>query len=204
MGDEMGTSSSGSEKKQNRKGKQPREPKTKDADTPDKPAEAATGSALFFVDTTRTKVDPAAVKPKPNGVQQAPRDDRESALAGLNRPARRRLQLIDRQRGIIRKALVKEGTLEADSAEFLAELEDRLAKWTEMTDEKTGAREAKKKERKARDSRRQREKRGKLAAERKQRVKDEQTDEPGKPQPEKLKKRKKKGPGARRKTVSAN
>jgi len=117
------------------------------------------GKPLFAIDTKKMKIDPAAVRPPTE----------ELAASGLNpdgtpmnRQARRRLKLIDRQKEKIHKELVKEGELDEGSDEFESELQLRTDAWTRDRDEKTGLRLEKKQARKEKNQQKLRNKRGKI------------------------------------------
>jgi len=128
-------------------------------------AKGPSSRRLFTVDIKPTRVDFAKLaQPSYN-----PAADELNPPVGtnMNRQARRRLKLIDRQREKIHKDLVKAGELEEGSEEFQSELQRRTGAWTQDRDEKEGARKQKKQERKERDRQKLRNKRGKLLTGRK-------------------------------------
>ncbi|KAI0422066.1 hypothetical protein F5X98DRAFT_370131 [Xylaria grammica] len=119
------------------------------------------GAMLFSIDTDRTPID-LAVK---TGVAETNEVDGEEsgskktkAPSGLNRAARRRIKLIEKQRDLIKqKKGISEGSGERDD-----EVQKELDKWTELMDGRTSVRMEKKRIRKAKEQARPRTKRGKV------------------------------------------
>lgn len=113
------------------------------------------GVALFTIDTNPTKVIP-----KTREEEDATEDDPKITVppSGLNRQARRRIDLIERQREKIQKELgVPVGSLEkADEVQAI------LDKWTKDFDDKAAIRTEKKRKRHEKDAARLRNKRGKV------------------------------------------
>ncbi|KAI0550860.1 hypothetical protein F4679DRAFT_541723 [Xylaria curta] len=100
----------------------------------------AEGGAMFFsIDTNPTPVDLTAVK-----VAGAETPDSQNPPK-LNRMARRRIQLMEKQREVFRKRTEKE--LGEDSAEIEASVQKQLDKWMRNWDRKGKEREERKQSR---------------------------------------------------------
>ncbi|KAK6071802.1 hypothetical protein SCUP234_09517 [Seiridium cupressi] len=112
-------------------------------------------NSIFTIDTKPTKLDPKASKAAPANAEEG---TTEAGVEGgkMNRRARRRLQLIGKQREALRKSM----NLKAD--ENSAELEAELDKWIEQTDGKAASRDKKKMARKQKEAARLRTRKGKL------------------------------------------
>lgn len=139
----------------------------------------ADATSLFAIDTNPTPVDPSAVEAaaasgsdsgsEDGGVEAKPKKQKQKgsknvpAPSGLNRAARRRIKLIERQREVIRKKLgVPEG-----SQERADEVQRELDEWTERYDEKAAIRAKKQKARREKEAARVKNKRGKVLTGRK-------------------------------------
>ncbi|KAK9777888.1 hypothetical protein SCAR479_05571 [Seiridium cardinale] len=112
-------------------------------------------NSIFTIDTQPTKVAAKASKAAPANAEEGTTE--ASAEGGkMNRRARRRLQLIGKQREALRKSM----NLKAD--ENSAELEAELDRWIQGTDGKAAARDKKKMVRKQKEAARLRTRKGKL------------------------------------------
>lgn len=135
-------------------------------------------NSMFTIDTKPTPVNRKAAAPSESSSSSDSDSDSDSSsdeeeakgskptepqangngAVPLNRTQRRRLQLIGRQREIIRKSL----DIAPGSNEKAAELEAALAQWTQKYDDKAAIRTEKKAKRKEKDALKLRNKRGKL------------------------------------------
>ncbi|KAK5631195.1 hypothetical protein RRF57_006910 [Xylaria bambusicola] len=115
------------------------------------------GAMLFSVDTNPTPVDLATVK---TSVLKKGSSgwDAIAAPSGMNRQARRRIQIIELQREVIKKKKgIPEGSRERED-----EVQKELDSWTENLDRKISVRLEKKKARKAKEKARLRSRHGKF------------------------------------------
>ncbi|RYP54400.1 hypothetical protein DL768_000817 [Monosporascus sp. mg162] len=135
----------------------------------------ADATSLFAIDTNPTPVDPSAVEAaadsgsEDEGVEAKLKKQKQKgsknvpAPSGLNRAARRRIKLIERQREVIQKRLgIPEG-----SQERADEVQRELDQWTERYDEKAAIRAKKRKTRQEKEAARVKNKRGKVLTGRK-------------------------------------
>ncbi|KAI0852399.1 hypothetical protein F5Y00DRAFT_228045 [Daldinia vernicosa] len=147
--------------------KLPARPISKDSDSDsdsDSSDDDDNGAALFAIDTKPTPIDPNSIPQKAN---DAADEDDEMSLdgeskgpskmkppTGLNRQARRRIRLIEKQREKIAKDL--------GAGAGADEVQAKLDKWVEDYDSKAAARLEKKQRRKEKEAARIRNKKGKL------------------------------------------
>jgi hypothetical protein len=135
-------------------------------------------NSLFTIDTNPTPINRKVATPASSSSSSSSDSDSDSSsdeeetkatkpsepqangngVVPLNRTQRRRLQLIGRQREIIRKSL----NIAPGSNEKAEELEAALAEWTQKYDDKAAIRTEKKAKRKEKDALKLRNKRGKL------------------------------------------
>jgi hypothetical protein len=113
---------------------------------------------MFTVDTKPTKAGSKAPEATAGSVEEKEESAEAGAEGGskMNRRARRRLQLIGKQREALRKSM----NLGPDDNS--AELEAALDKWIKETDGKAAVRDKKKQARKETDAARLRTRKGKL------------------------------------------
>ncbi|KAH9901952.1 hypothetical protein F4778DRAFT_781831 [Xylariomycetidae sp. FL2044] len=148
-------------------------------------AGAGAGAQLFMIDTKPTRVDPSTIAektdPEPEeaaapGEEEGEKPSRprrnNKAPSGLNRNARRRIMLIERQRDKIRKKLgVAEGSRDRDD-----EVQAELDQWVQVLDGKAALRTEKERARKEKEANRLRNKRGKALTGRKLKERKKQVD----------------------------
>ncbi|GAP84188.1 hypothetical protein SAMD00023353_0600220 [Rosellinia necatrix] len=157
---------SSADKKNTEKSKKSKKKNQAETDGDDGPADG--GAMLFSIDTNPTPVDLAAVKTVEVETEENP--DKTKPPKGLNRQARRRIKLIEKQRELIKKKMgIPEGSLEQAD-----EVQSALDKWIADLDSKTDARLEKKKARKAKEQARLKNKRGKLLTGRKLKEREKQ------------------------------
>ncbi|KAI1332025.1 hypothetical protein F5Y16DRAFT_358346 [Xylariaceae sp. FL0255] len=130
-------------------------------------AEPAVDSGLLFsLDTNPTPVDLATIPSKEESARAQKKEHKAKNSAftlppsGLNRLARRRIKLIERQRAVIKKKM----GIPPDSQDQAEEVQAAVDAWTEDFDGKTAIRLEKKSLRKAKESARLRNKNGKVLA----------------------------------------
>ncbi|KAI8633056.1 hypothetical protein F5Y19DRAFT_286713 [Xylariaceae sp. FL1651] len=117
---------------------------------------------LVSIEENPTPVDPAIVQTiaKEESDDKKVKQDKNQKMkppSGLNRAARRRIQLIERQRDVIKKTMgIPEGS--QDRAD---EVQKALDEWTENMDNRAAIRAQKKEVRKAKEASRLKSKRGK-------------------------------------------
>ncbi|KAI1074146.1 hypothetical protein F5B20DRAFT_586582 [Whalleya microplaca] len=152
---------------------------------------AEEAAPLFAIDTNPTPVDPdSLVAPEPMDVDEDERKGKGKAYiktkppSGLNREARRRIKLIERQREAIQKKLgVPEG-----SNEKAADVQALLDEWTVGYDDKHAIRVEKKHQRKEKEAARLRNRRGKILTGRKLKERQKQLDKRQKKEAKNLRK----------------
>ncbi|KAI1659036.1 hypothetical protein F4813DRAFT_355502 [Daldinia decipiens] len=144
--------------------KLPVRPISKDSDSDSDSSDDDNGPALFTIDTKPTPIDPNTIPQKADAADE----DDETYLSdgepkgpskikpptGLNRQARRRIRIIERQREKITKELGADAGAD--------DVQARLDRWVEDYDSKAAARMDKKKRRKDKEAARIRNKKGKL------------------------------------------
>ncbi|KAH9995200.1 hypothetical protein F4779DRAFT_607697 [Xylariaceae sp. FL0662B] len=121
---------------------------------------------LFTIDTNPTPVDLNSIatrEPITTDKVKGGKNKGTKPPSGLNRSARRRIKLIERQRETIQKKL----GVPVGSNEKADEVQEQLDKWTAIYDDKTAIRMEKKRIRKEKDAMRIRNKRGKILTGRK-------------------------------------